>query len=140
MDWQSLEKLVAEGISVAEKYPEKFQPVILAEVLRSRLGGAASVVAQKKATQSKIERVQKPRKQTGGPRQKLLELKEGGFFNQPRLDIEAMEELKVRGFRFSRGSISARLLELAQGQLLRRLREPNGKRAVYKYQSIISNN
>ena len=43
-----------------------------------------------------------------------------GFFQDGKTDLEVIGELKVRGFRYSRGSIAATLLRFVRKEVLRR--------------------
>lgn len=141
MDMRSLEEQVRKCVDLVEKFPEKLQPTILAEAMRIRLNGEIAILRPTRRAKRFLTRTDdsvQSRRQNSGPRDKILELKNGGFFDEAKTDLEVMEELKVRGFHYSRGSVAARLLELARDKEVNRFKEPNGKKVGYKYQNPLN--
>jgi len=55
-----------------------------------------------------------------------------GFFQSGKTDLDVINELKIKGFRHSRGSISATLLRFARREALRREKTDG----AYKYLSM----
>lgn len=55
-----------------------------------------------------------------------------GFFKNGKTDIDVINELKIKGFRHSRGSIATTLLRFARREALQR-EKSNG---AYKYLSM----
>jgi len=70
-----------------------------------------------------------PRKE--GPKARIKQLKDEGFFDQPRYAQEVVTHLEeAKGFTHTDSDVSARLLELVREQVLRRKKDNKG---VYQY-------
>lgn len=76
----------------------------------------------------------KPRRKTraGGPScaSRILEIKDEGFFKEPKSPREVREKLKERGTTYASNQIAASLVDMTKGRKLRRFNE-NG----WKYQN-----
>ena len=141
MNILSMEQQINELVVLTEKFPEKFQPVILAELLRrdQSLGISAPTRIAKEQKRVEVQEPHKAKKQINGTHGKILELRNAGFLDEPKTDIQVVEELDLQGFRYPRAQIATGLRRLTRAQELRRLKDSKGKRAVYKYQNPLNN-
>ncbi len=61
---------------------------------------------------------------------RILELREEGYFDEPRLPADVRTKLRLQGYHHNPNDVGMALLRLAQKKLLRRLHE-NGN--IYRY-------
>lgn len=61
---------------------------------------------------------------------RILDLRDGGFFQQPRLSGEVRSELQTQGFHHNLNDVQMALLRLAQKKLFRRVHDKGNK---YRY-------
>lgn len=64
---------------------------------------------------------------------RILELRDDGYFQQPRLSTEVQAELRTRGFHHNLNDVQMALLRLAQKREFRRLNEGDKK---YRYAPV----
>jgi hypothetical protein len=64
---------------------------------------------------------------------RILELREDGFFREPRLPGDVQNELRTQGFHHNAADVRMALLRLAKKKLLRRIQEAGNH---YRYTSI----
>jgi hypothetical protein len=70
---------------------------------------------------------------TSDTQKRILDLRNGGFFGEPRLPAAVQNELRTLGFHHNPGDVRMALLRMAQKKLLRRIQESGNK---YRYASI----
>ena len=77
-----------------------------------------------------------PRREDAIPRsapERILALKEEGFFSEPRGIGEIREELQTHAWRYDVTALSGSLMTLVQKKQLRRSKVTDGKKTIYKY-------
>lgn len=114
-------------------------------ILRSLLEG--ETVGGRKAKKSKgakRKRRHAPDKEPAakhpraGPQTHVRQLVQDGYLDEPRRLPEIVQELRVRGHLYDQPQLSAALLRLTRGGLLRRIPEKDEKgREVYIYQKAV---
>jgi hypothetical protein len=69
----------------------------------------------------------------GGTQGRILDLRSGGFFSEPRRLEQVIEELQVRGYHHNKADVRMSLLRLARKRLLRRITFGQGRQQTFLY-------
>jgi len=73
------------------------------------------------------------KKPKSGLKERLMLLKEGGYFFTPKEALEIQVELKDKGFNYNYEPVAVALLRLVKKSQLRRIKEIKGQKTIYKY-------
>src|SRR3989344_3735213 len=73
------------------------------------------------------------RKPKEGSKERIILLKEQGFFDKPKETSEVRSELANKGFHYEAVPINVALLRLVRKSVLRRIKEVKGQKGIYKY-------
>jgi hypothetical protein len=68
-----------------------------------------------------------------GTQVRILDLRDEGFFAEPRRLEQVLEELRIRGYHHNKSDVRMSLLRLARKKLLRRIPLGEGRQRMYLY-------
>jgi hypothetical protein len=68
-----------------------------------------------------------------GTQVRILDLRDEGFFAEPRRLEQVLEELRIRGYHHNKSDVRMSLLRLARKKSLRRIPLGEGRQRVYLY-------
>ena len=105
--------------------------VILSDLLQGlQVGGRELVMGNSKPTAVKKANASKDEKSVAG---RILRLRDEGFFKELRGISEIRKELATNGWHYRLTSLSGPLQGIVQRRELRRLKDKEGNKSVWKY-------